>query len=135
MDPKRLADVPPDEFARLILRLHPSVSLLDSPWPVDQIWRANQAGADPDAIVDLDAGGVRLEIRRLGDDVVFRRLDAATSAFRRALALGDDLERAAGAAQAAGAGFDLTLVLRELLDDGIVVGASAPTLMEAADAN
>ena len=135
VDPKRLAAVPPDEVARLVLRLHPSVSLLDSPWPVDRIWRANQPGAAPDAIVDLDAGGVHLEIRRLGDDVVFRRLDAATSAFRQALARGDDLERAAGAGQAADAGFDLTRVLRELFDDGIIVGASAPTLMEATHAN
>ena len=135
VDPKRIAAVPPDEVARLVLRLHPSVSLLDSPWPVDRIWRANQPGADPDAVVDLDAGGVHLEIRRLGDDVVFRRLDAATSAFRQALARGHDLERAARAAQAVDAGLDLTRVLRELFDDGIVVGASAPTLMEATHAN
>ena len=93
---------------------------------MDRVWRANQPGADPDAVVDLDAGGVRLEVRRLGDDVVFRSLAAATYAFRSALAAGGDLERAVEAAQAAGPEFDLTQTLRELLDDGLVVGSSAP---------
>jgi hypothetical protein len=52
----------------------PSCTLLRSQWPVHAIWRANQADADPDATVDLGAGGVVLEIRRIDDDVVLRRL-------------------------------------------------------------
>src|SRR5438445_812840 len=126
LDPTRLRGLSPDGAARLALRLHPSASFLESRWPVDRVWRANQPGADPDAVVDLDAGGVRLEVRRLGDDVVFRSLAAATYAFRSALAAGGNLERAVEAAQAAGPEFDLTQTLRELLDDGLVVGSSAP---------
>jgi len=136
LDPTRLRGLSPDGAARLALRLHPSASFLESRWPVDRVWRANQPGADPDGIVDLDEGGVRLEVRRLGDDVVFRSLAAATYAFRSALAAGGDLERAVEAARAAGPEFDLTQTLRELLDDGLVVGASAPlSRMAATDAN
>src|SRR5207249_5200842 len=36
----------PGALARLTLHLDPSVTLLESPWPVDAIWRANQPGAD-----------------------------------------------------------------------------------------
>ncbi len=31
-----------DDVGRLVLQLDPSASWLDSPWPVDRIWRANQ---------------------------------------------------------------------------------------------
>src|SRR5262249_10858574 len=65
------------------LVLHPSVSLLQSAWPVDAVWRANQPGGD--GVADLDAGGVRLAVWRLGDDVVFRALTPATFAALRVL--------------------------------------------------
>src|SRR5205814_9966121 len=34
LDPRWLASVPPDDVGRLTFRLHPSVSLVESPWPV-----------------------------------------------------------------------------------------------------
>ncbi len=126
IEPRRLGDVPAGDVAGLVLTLDPSASYLASPWPVDRVWRANQPGADPDAIVDLAAGGTRLEIRRLGDDVVFRRLEADTYAFRSTLAAGHDLEQAVEAARAAGPEFHLARALRELLDEALVVGLSAP---------
>jgi len=124
LDPRWLASVPPDDVGRLTFRLHPSVSLVESPWPVDRIWRANQPGADPHATVSLDTGGVRLEVCRLDDDAVSRPLAAGTFAFRTALARGRDLEHAMATARAADPNFDLTRALPELLDDGLIVGAS-----------
>lgn len=44
---------------------------LDSPWPVERIWRANQAGA-PEETISLDDGGVCLEIARRGAVVEIR---------------------------------------------------------------
>lgn len=136
IDPARLGEVPADDVVGLVLGLDPSASFLDSPWPVDRIWHANQPDADPDAVVALDAGGARLEVRRLGDDVVFRALDGGTWAFRAALAGGRRLEDAAGAGRAADPAFDLTRAVRELLDDGLVVAVSVPIPgMEVSDAN
>ncbi len=109
------------------LRLHPSVSLLESPWPIDRIWRANQPGSNPDATVSLDQGGARLEVYRLEDGVMFRTIAADTYAFRSALASDLDLQGAVGAARRADPSFDLTDALRELLDDGLIVGAISPT--------
>jgi hypothetical protein len=106
--------------------LDPSLSLLASPWPVDRIWRANQPEADPDAIVDLRAGGVRLEVRRVGDDVTFRGVDPGTFAFRRALLDGRRLTEAVERALAADRAFELPAALAGLLREGLLTGMAPP---------
>ena len=88
IDPAILRDLGIDAVVGATFRLHPAVSLLASPWPIDDIWRANQPEADPDLTVDLDRGGVQLEVRRDGDDAVFRALDAASHACRLRLGRG-----------------------------------------------
>lgn len=121
LNPSRLAAVPPDETPWLTLRLDPSVAYLASPWPIDEIWRANQPERDGSDAVDLAAGGARLEIRRHADDVLFRALDASTFAFRHALAHGQPLGEAAACALAVRADFPLAEAVRDLLDDGVAV--------------
>jgi hypothetical protein len=126
IDPTRLVAVPPDDLARLLVRLDPSVSLLASPWPIDRIWRANQPEADPALVVDLDEGGAQLEVRRAGDDAVFRRLSPPAYALRRALADGRALGEAAEDALAADPAFDLAAGLRDLLDEGLIASLTLP---------
>jgi Putative DNA-binding domain len=121
LDPTRLAAVPPDETPWLVLRLDPSVAYVGSPWPIDQIWRANQPEGEAGVPVDLAAGGVQLEIRRHADNVVFRSLDASTFVFRRALAQGQPLAEAADRALALRADFPLAQAVRDLLEDGIAM--------------
>jgi len=100
------------------LALHPSVTLLESPWPVDAVWRANQG--ENDSVVDLDGGGVRLCVGRLGDEVVFRALTPAAFAFRRALAGGGRLAAALETALAVEPGADLAALVREALDEAVL---------------
>ncbi len=107
------------------LALHPSVTLLQSPWPIDTIWRANQPDAGDDT-VDLDAGGVHLQVWRSTDDVVFRRLSAAAFAFHRALAHTSRLDAAAHAAVSITPGADLPSLIRDLLADQILVHRAPP---------
>lgn len=104
--------------------LHPSVALLDSRWPIDAIWRANQPGRE-DGPVDLGAGGVALQVWRDGDDVVFRALSRAAFAFRAALAGTGRLDVAAEAVLALDAGVDLAPLVRELLGEQVLVAAPA----------
>jgi hypothetical protein len=122
LDVAALAAVAGDDVARLRLRLDPSLALLASAWPVDRIWRANQPGAPDDGVVDLAAGGVDLEVRRDGDEVVFRAVDPAVAAFRGALRGGETLGDAVTAAAAVDAAFDVAAALAQLLDDGVLVG-------------
>jgi hypothetical protein len=122
LDPAELGVLAPHEAARLILRFDPAVTLLDSPWPIDQIWCANQADEAECASVDLNAGGASLEIRRREDDVGFRRLDPTSYTFRTMLAAGHPLAMAAEAALAASQEFDCVAALHELLTDGVIIG-------------
>ena len=121
LDPERLAAVAPSALGRLVLRLYPSVTLLASRWPVDTIWRANQPEAGQTDPVDLDAGPVRLEVRRDGEDVVFCALSRGGFALRQALAGGDTLEAAVGSGLAAEPSLDVAAELRTLLDARILV--------------
>lgn len=120
-------DAAPIERAALVLRptiaLHPSVTLLQSPWPVDAIWRANQPGAIDDG-VDLNAGGVRLQVWRSGDEVLFRSLSPAELVLRDAIMRTGSLEAAAGEALAFDAGTDLVTHVAELFAEEVLIERS-----------
>jgi hypothetical protein len=120
LDLAALRALDPAHAGAVTFRLDPSVTLLASPWPVDRIWRANQPDADPDATIDAAGGGARLEIRRLGDDVVFRRLEPAAFAFRRSLLDGEPLATAARHAGEENTAFDLTGALQALFEENVV---------------
>src|SRR6266487_4208064 len=121
LDPMVLSQLPEDDLPGLTLRLDPSLSLLSSPWPIDQIWEVNQPDADSRAVVDLGSGSVYLEVRRIGDDAVFRPLDPAPYFFRCALSRGGCLADAAGVAFETDDAFDLSQALRDLFAEHLPV--------------
>jgi hypothetical protein len=119
--PERWRGLTPDELACLRLVFAPCVSYVSSPWPIDRIWRVNQSDADPTEMVRLEGDGVRLEVRRIADNVMYRLLDAGTFAWRAALAGHRPLEEAVEAALAAAPDFDLPTALQALFAAGLVV--------------
>ena len=121
LDASRLAQIAAEDMPRLVLALEPSVSLLASAWPIDRIWRVNQREASAGQDVDLDAGGVHLEVRRRDGVPSMRALDPAVYRLREAIALGRTLEQAAEAALEVDGAFDLTRALHELIEDRILV--------------
>lgn len=126
---RAIQGVAPELAASLTITIEPSVTLLPSRYPIDRIWHANQAGGPEPTVVNLADGGARLEIRRDGDDVVFRELHPAIFAFRHALARGADLAAATAEALAADPSFDLGPALVTLFGDGlpIALGLTPPT--------
>jgi hypothetical protein len=124
LEPSTLADLDPARAGEVTFSFHPSFSLVSSPWPIDRIWRANQA--DGEAIVDLDAAGVALEVRRHRDDVVFRELTRPTYEFHRALRDGERLAIAAERALVIDAAFDLGLALGALVQEGVLTAITTP---------
>ncbi len=120
-----LSGIAAADSPRLVLTLHPSFRLLESRWPIERIWRANQADGDPDLAIDLDSGGVRLQTHRRGDRVALKSLSDCEFAFLRALASGAALADAADAALRIDLLFDLTVALGTLLEEG---GVSASRL-------
>lgn len=125
-EPQDLAGFAPQDAPRLVFVLEPSLGYLESPWPVERIWRENRAGEGGAA--DLAEGGVRLEIGRGGDGVFLSQLDAGSFLFRRALGAGLDLEAAASRAIEAAPDFALDQALAELFRRGAVAGISLPPL-------
>lgn len=130
LSPAALQSVAGGDARNLVFRLDPSLGLLESPWPVDRIWQANQPEADAEAVTDLDCGGAKLEVRRAGETVLFRRLDPATFILRSMLAGGHRLEVATEATLAADPAFAFATAFGDLFHDGAVVDwaiASLPT--------
>lgn len=121
LDPASLSGLPEDALPQLRVRLEPSLAILSSRWPIDRIFRVNQPDADPGIVVDLAAGGVQLEVRRIGDDAVFRTLDRTTFAFRLALAEGHCFEEAAATALALDDSFDLAAAFQALFAEHLPI--------------
>jgi hypothetical protein len=118
---ERLRYLTPDELVCLTLAFAPCVSYVSSPWPIERIWRINQSDAGPTETVCLAGDGVRLEVRRIAENVVYHALDAGTFAWRAALAEHQPLEKALEAALAAAPDFDLPTALQALFAQGLVV--------------
>ncbi len=119
--PPAMSGVTEADMPRLTFTFDPTLGLIESPWPIERIWRANQSGHENEAAIDLGGGGTRLEVRRRAGTVVFRSLDAATFTFRVGLLRGLTLAAATEAALA-DPGFDLGLAFADLFRDGSVTG-------------
>jgi hypothetical protein len=111
-----------EDIDRIGLVPHPALGIVVSPYPVDRIWDINQDGADPDAVVDLAEGGVRLAVTRPEATPRIRALSCGGHAVLRALIEGLSVERAARAGEETEAGFDPAAALAGLTADGAFSG-------------
>ena len=109
LDLAALAARPADAQGRWRIALRPSAGLMNSSYPVDRIWRANQAADVPP--VDLGTGPVSLLVWRNPEGCQIEPLDSGSFAFFAAAARGATLEEAAVAAFAADPEFDLVAAL------------------------
>lgn len=115
LDAGRLAAVDTRHYPRLLLVPHPSISLLRTEYPADEIRRSVLARDDEAmAAVDLHDGPVRLLVRRLGVSADLRRLSEPEWRFMDALCDGRPLEEAADASP----GIDVERFLTEHFSAG-----------------
>lgn len=121
-----LAEIDPDNYGALRLRLQPSLRYLRSDYPLKRIWEVSQPDAPADARVDLQAGGVHLEIRRSGERAIFRALNPGAWQWRNALAQGASL---GDSVMALGRDkeFDLNVELPAIFAQGLVCGLAVGT--------
>jgi hypothetical protein len=119
LPPQAFAAIPAERLSGLRLTLHPSVSLLQSRFPIVSLWQANQ-----------EAGGVALpEVRpeaaliaRPMLEVEVWNLPPGGFAFLTALRRGATMAEAAEAAMDAAPEFDLAVNLSVLIKADIVTG-------------
>lgn len=95
-----------NDISALSLSLHPSCSLLESPWPVGKIWQANQEGFEGDEAIDLESGPCYMLISRPKMDVLVWDLTKGEHHFLKALAQGHPFGVAAQLAQTAEEAFN-----------------------------
>jgi Putative DNA-binding domain len=117
--PAALSAIASEQAGNLGVRLAHSYCYLDSPWPIDRIWRANQEGAGEETIA-LGAGGACLEVSRRNGIVMLRAMDKAEFAFRAALSAGLTLADALDRALAADHNFPAQDALAALFREGAV---------------
>jgi hypothetical protein len=119
LPPQAFAAIPVERLGGLRLSLHPSVSLLQSRFPIVSLWHANQ-----------EAGDVALQqwrpeaalIARPALEVEVWNLPPGGFAFLTALSRGATLAEAAEAATHAAPDFDLAVNLSVLIQANIVTG-------------
>lgn len=121
LDRRALAAIQPHRHAELRFLLHPSVRLLRSLYPVFEIWRDNQADAEPAGVLDLGKGGQSLLVRRADEVAEVRQLCPADFEFLSALDAGmrftDALERTTGT----GSDFDAAVSLESWVSRNVIV--------------
>lgn len=120
-----LATVPESELETVRLRLHPSLQLLGSRFPVASLWAA-ASGADAAAEVDMKRAE-QVAVLRPHLSVDVRVLPPGGYDFMTQLAEGKELGTAAEAVLRNFPEFDLSLHLRGLFQLGAVVAVEPPS--------
>ena len=123
LEPAAIAAIPAEAYPGLTFTLDPAHALLRSPFPIDELWRANQPDRDGGGVA-FDGGECRLLVHRTQDDVRLARLDAGEHAMTAALAAGRTLGNAFAAAVTEDEAFDATKLLAAHLGRGLFVGVS-----------
>lgn len=118
----RLTTVAPEDYGRLVARLHPAVRLLKSPYPILDIWRKNQSSYQGDRSVSLSQGGDALLVRRSSTGIDIARLDPVEWELLFQSSLGTCLEQALDSLPE----FDLAAVLACHSGAGVLSGLFLP---------
>ena len=129
-----LAQVPTSAYGELRFKLHPSAHLRASPYPLLEIWQANQPDGDSERQIDLDRGGGHLLIIRRALTVEIERLAADEHALLCAFAEGCALAEAAQRASTVDGGFDLSAALRARVQDQTITGFDSDPQLEEENA-
>lgn len=126
LDIQRLQQVPTEKYADLMFYLNPAVALLQSKFPILEIWQANQDQAT-DTIIELNKGGVFLMVQRVGLHVEFFELTAAAYVFLSAMAQGATLEKAIAQTQAIAA-LDIQALLQQWIKQKAIINFNVSTM-------
>lgn len=123
MDVSALARVPLSACGELHFRLHPTVRLMESAYPVLRIWQVNRTGVDDD-IIDLNEGGCRLLVFRSGLDVEVMSLDTNEYRFLSGIKSGRTISEIVAEIVAGKPDFDVTAMLQLCLSKSLLTDFS-----------
>jgi len=114
--PDRIATIPPEALGGVVVTLAPALQVIRSAWPVHAIWRfATEQGAPKPPAVAQDVLITRPEY-----DPALHVLPQGGAAFVAALLAGNTLAEACDAGASDAEAFDLSAMLRLLLQGGAI---------------
>jgi hypothetical protein len=113
------ASIPPYALPGLKVRLHPSLSIVRSQYPIVTIWAMNAGEAELAPIGDWTGEDALIVRPRM--EVIVRALPAGGAAFLLSLAAGTAFAKAAAMTVREQPGFDLTANLANIIAGGLVV--------------
>lgn len=117
LDPQRLAEVDPEKISDVRFKTCPSFHLVESAYPVYQIWTVNQPSHDDIPKIDFTCAEQGLISRRT-NEVFQHTVTPGTFTWLRALSDGTTLGSATTEALSLDQDFDLQNTLRQHLADG-----------------
>lgn len=127
LDIVKLAQIPPEQYAELILHIHPACHLVRSPYPIAAIWHAHQPGAPDDFHIDLDNGPSNALVSRKDDVVMVSELSAPDADWLQAIQAGTPLGVATVSTLERHPDFDLQAALFNLVAHGVLADFSLNT--------
>lgn len=123
VDPAAFSALRGERLQHLSIALHPSVSIIASPYPIVSIWNVN---SNPDHAAPISPWAAEAAlVARPFMDVEVRRLPAGGAVFLSRLACGGTVGEAIAAATAAAADFDVVENVVLLLGANIVTRLAA----------
>jgi hypothetical protein len=120
-DLAKLARVPPAAYDTLQFRLHPSLRLFESEFPVLAIWEANRRAERESEFIDLGSGGERLMLVRKADGIAIHRLTLGECVFLQQIEQARGFTDCISAAEEADVAFAATVTLEKFVREQVIV--------------
>ncbi len=117
----KLSMVPADQYGELRFTLHPSIQLLQSNYPVAQIWQVNQPDWQGDISINLQEGACQLLVKRQNFDIAIKPLTTGEYVMLRELAAGNDINSTFCKALETQNDLDLGSFLQQMIQEGVLV--------------
>lgn len=117
----RLGTVSPEHYIDLRLKLYPAITLMQSDYPLQEIWRVHQPDYEGDGTVDLSAGAEWLLITRRAMQCMIEPITQVEYIFLRCLQEGNSFIEAVTAALANDESYPLQERLATLVTQGDIV--------------
>lgn len=115
LDLNELAQVPPERYPDLVLRIHPTCHVVRSLYPIAAIWQAHQPGAPEDFHIDLESGPGYALVSRKDDIVRVSELTEAEAVWLQGIQIGARLGEATATTLAHYPDFDVQATLLKLV--------------------
>lgn len=121
-DFQALAFISPEKYETLCFTLNPTSRLMQSTFPVVDIWRVNQPDYTGDQALDLSAGGVNVLLLRSKEEIELHTINEADYRMLHAMMKGEQLDGCLDAALAIDRTFDLNIFLSKYINNNTIAG-------------